>query len=162
MFYLLNPKLWIAVVIAVFFAGTHMGAYRSGRAVVQAKWDKQIAAQKEAALNAEQAARKKEQELIDAKQLAEQKYVQLKKQAAVSSAAANDELGRLRDELATSSNPTRQDSPTCPRTDARAGLESELLGYCAKALTDLAAEADRLETLVVGLQQYVKNVCQKQ
>lgn len=159
MLYLLNPKVWIAVVVLVFLAGTHVGAYRSGRAAIQTKWDLQVAKQKEEALKAEQAARSKEQALVAAKDQAEKRYAELKKQTAVAVAGAKSELDGLRNELAAAGSAASQDASACPRTASRAGLESELLGHCAKTLVGLAEEADRLEALVVGLQGYVKNVC---
>ena len=38
---LLNWRIWAAVALAVFLAGTHWKAYRMGESTVQAKWDKE-------------------------------------------------------------------------------------------------------------------------
>jgi hypothetical protein len=104
--------------------------------------------------------------LVSERQKLEEKYVREKNKAASAAAGAESELDRLRDELATKSS-IPGSNPTCPSAAPSSGdhggtgLESELLGHCAKTLVGLAAEADRLEAQVVGLQQYIKGVCLK-
>jgi Fe-S cluster assembly scaffold protein SufB len=141
---------------AVLFAlvallGTHWKAYVSGGKAVEARYQAQV-------LAAEQKARELEKTLVVEKQKAEERYVEHKRQAAVTAAGARAELGRLRSALASrreaSANPA-----TVAGTNGRTGLEQELFGQCASALVSMAAEADRLETWVVGLQGYVKGVC---
>lgn len=161
MYWLLNPRVWAALVLAAFLAFTHFTAYRSGRAHVRAAWDKDIAVRAEASLKAEQEARAKEQALIKSRQQAEVKYAEEKRKAAAAAAGAKSELDRLRDELAqpAPARSTPSDPAAAERAAGAARLERELLGACATALTDLASEADRLEARIVGLQAYVKNVC---
>lgn len=143
-------KLTAAAVLALLLTGTHWKAYVAGQQAVRAEYQ---AAQ----LQAEKEARAREQRLVEEKQKAEAAYVDQKRKAAVAVSGARSELDRLRDALAARS--AGAPTATCPRAADRAGLEQHLLGQCASALVGVAAEADRLETLVVGLQGYIKNVC---
>lgn len=156
---LLSPRVWIAIGLAIILATSHFFAYRGGRAAVRAEWDRDIAQRTQLAIKAEQAARQREQLLVEEKQKAEVRYVQEKRKAAIAASDAQFDLGRLRDELYSLGSAPRKCPAPSTRIDAGAGLERELLGQCATALTAMAAEADRMEALVVGLQQYVKNVC---
>lgn len=111
---------------------------------------------------AEQSFRKKEQQLVTAKQQAEVRYVQEKRKAADAAVGAQSALDGLRDTLAQRDRDIAStDSTACARVDGAARLERDLLGACAKALAGLATEADGLEARIVGLQSYVKDVCQK-
>ena len=158
---LLSPRLWLAIGLAIALAVSHGMAYKSGRAAVRADWDKDIADRTQQALQAEQAARKKESDLQDAKEKAEERYARQKKLDAAARAAAGAELDGLRNELAALDSVTSKDTSTTARTDGAGRLERQLLGACAQSLADLAAEADRLETKLVGLQDYVRGVCTK-
>lgn len=163
MYWLLNPRVWVAAVLLVVLGATHFTAYRSGKAVVRAQWDKERAELAAKALDAERAARRKEQALVAERKKLEDKYVEDKRKADAAAAGARTELDRLRDAIAGAPGcPAAADPAAAGRAAGAARLELELLGACATALTDLAAEADRLETRVVGLQQYVKQVCLKQ
>jgi hypothetical protein len=142
-------RIAAALILATFLAATHWKAYVSGKQTVQAEWTQK-------SLEAERNARAREQELLAAKQKAEEAYVEQKRKAAVAAAGAKSELDRLRDALAARGDAT-QDPSAQPRADGGTRLELELLGSCAAALTQLAAEADRLEALVVGLQGYIKS-----
>jgi hypothetical protein len=159
MYWLLSPRVLIAIALVGILSFTHFAAYRGGKAAVRAEWDKDIAVRAEAALKAEQAARAKEQALTQARQQTEVKYVEEKRKAAAAAAAAKSDLDRLRDTLAAPGGETCRDPGAASRVAGASRLESELLGHCAQALTDLAAEADRLEARIVGLQAYVKDVC---
>lgn len=159
MLYLLNPRVWLAAALIVLLGVTHFSAYRTGRAAVMAAWEKEKAELTANLLKAEQAARQVEQKLVKARQQAEVRYAEEKRKADVAAVGAKSELDRLRDTLADAGRATCADPSAAARVASGTRLESELLGHCATTLTDLAAEADRLEALVVGLQQYVKNVC---
>lgn len=163
MYWLLNPRVWIAAVILVVLSATHFTAYRSGKAAVRAVWDKEKAELTAKALAAEQAARTKEQALVVQRQQAEKRYVEEKRKAAVAAAGAGSELERLRNALAERDRElATADSAASSRANGGARLERDLLGNCATALAELGAEADRLEARIVGLQSYVKQVCLKQ
>lgn len=127
------------------------------------RYDARISAMQEAhAVSlqaAEQAARDRELALNQARQKAEERYVEEKRRAAVAAGRARSELDGLRDTLYALGAPAAgPDSPTACRTDAGA-LERELLGQCASALVGVAGEADRLAAQVLGLQGYVREVC---
>ena len=140
----------IVVIIAIVLAASHWKAYVVGKTTVMSQWQ-------QSTLKAEQAAREKEQQLVAAKDKAEKKYVDEKRKAAVAASSASAELNRLRSVLAADKD--NSDTATCAGVDGRTRLERDLLGYCATSLVQLAAEADRLETIIVGLQGYVNNVC---
>lgn len=108
---------------------------------------------------AEKAARDREQALSVFRQQAEEKYVQEKNKAAGAASRARIELDGLRNQLYAIPSPAGKDPATALRADGRDSLERELLGACASTLVGVAAEADRLAAVVVGLQGYVKNVC---
>lgn len=127
------------------------------------RYDAQISAMQEAhAVNlqaAEQGAREREQALNQARQKAEERYVEEKRLAAVAADRARAELDGLRDTLYALDAPAAgQDPAAACRTDAGA-LERQLLGQCASALVGVAGEADRLAAQVLGLQGYVREVC---
>lgn len=108
---------------------------------------------------AEQAAREREQALNQARQKAEERYVEEKRRATVAAGRARTELDGLRDTLYALGAPAAgQDPAAACRTDAGA-LERQLLGQCAAALVGVAGEADRLAAQVLGLQGYVREVC---
>lgn len=109
---------------------------------------------------AEEEARRREHDMLAARQKAEERYDQEKRKAAVAGSRARSELDGLRNELYAISPPAdpKDPAPTL-RADGRATLERELLGNCATTLVGMAAEADRLAAVIVGLQTYVKNVC---
>lgn len=163
MYWLLNPRVWVAAALVAILAGTHFTAYRGGKSAVRSAWDKEKAELTAKALAAEQAVRQKEQALVAQRQQAEKRYVEEKRKAATAALAAESALDGLRNELAARDRDLASaDSAASSRADGGARLERELLGSCATALTELAAEADRLEARIVGLQAYVKQVCQKQ
>ena len=161
MFALLNFRALAWIALAVALAISHGMAYKTGRAMVRAEWDKDIAERTAFALKAEQDARAKEQALQTAKQKVEVNYAAQKKRDAVALSNAQSELDQLRVTLAAVSSSAGQDTSPTARTDGAGRLERELLGHCAQSLTDLAREADRLETKLVGLQGYVRDVCQR-
>ncbi|NBT07077.1 MAG: DUF2514 family protein [Betaproteobacteria bacterium] len=157
---LLYWRFVAAALVVVMLAVTHIWTFYEGKASGKAAFDQALAEQSKKTIELERQARAKEQQLISEKQKAEVQYVQAKRQAAAAATNAHSELDRLRHELAArSASASAADPTTVTRAASRTGLESELLGHCAQALTGMAAEADRLEALVVGLQAYVKNVC---
>ncbi len=141
-----------AVIVLIAISFSHYLAYNNGKEKVQALWDKDKLEQTQQAL-------KKQQQLQAEKQKAEERYVQEKRKAASAASDAKSELDRLRDTLTSASREESVSPSTVPRVNAGAGPERELLGHCASTLVAVAAEADRLETVVVGLQGYIKNVC---
>jgi hypothetical protein len=158
MYWTIKTIATIVVLFALFIS--HYFVYNKGQEVVHSLWTKDKLVKAEAEANAADEALKKLQTLQAEKQKVDQLYVQEKRKAAVAASSAQRELDRLRDTI-TSDNTTKSDngSSTVTRVDGRTGLEQELLGQCAATLVAMAAEADRLETVIVGLQSYVKNIC---
>lgn len=152
-------RITAALIVAALLAGTHWKAYVSGKKTVQAEWNEDIQKRTTQALEAERAARNQEQQLLAAKQKAEEAYVDQKRKAAVAAAGAKSELDRLRDAINDRGDSSCADPAAKPRANGVARLEQELLGQCAGALLEMANTADRLETVIVGLQGYVKDVC---
>lgn len=110
-----------------------------------------------------EAARAQEQALGVAKQKAEEAYALEKRKAAVAARNARSELDGLRNELYAIPVPNRSpdtNTITFSRVNG-ATIERQLLGECATTLVEVAANADRLATQVLGLQSYVANVCVK-
>lgn len=162
MYWLLNPRVIVALVLSVAMGATHFIAYRSGKAVVRADWDKDKAAQNLATLEQERRFRKQEQRLLLSRQQVEKQYADEKRNAATAAAAAQSDLDRLRNELATAPSGAAPADPTAAeRAAGAARLERDLLGACAASLTDLGRDADLLEARLVGLQSYVRDVCLK-
>ena len=157
MFALLSPRLWIGLALAGVLAFTHLGAYRSGRGAVRVLWDKERAELTAQALAASEAARAKEKTLVIANQKVSEKYAKQKKANSVLAANLNDSVRQLQAILA---GPVGADAATPTRDYGRGGLERELLGDCSKNLAEMAITADRLESKVVALQDYVKSVTQ--
>lgn len=110
------------------------------------------------ALKASEAARLKEQQLQAKVKGVSDAYIVEKRKRAADGAFAQSELDRLRDQLALS-GAASQNPGTSTGTYGAGGLERDLLGACAAHLVRLSGEADRLESKVVGLQDYVKTVC---
>lgn len=141
----------VAVLSSYYFV--YSRGYNKGEEVVHALWTEDKLKQTEEALS-------KQQHLQQEKQKSDERYVNEKRKATIAAASAKSELDRLRDILANNDNrETSGGSCTITGTNGRARLEQELLGQCAATLVAMAAEADRLEAVVVGLQSYVKNVC---
>jgi hypothetical protein len=156
-------RIAAALIVAALLAGTHWKSYVAGKKTVQAEWNLDIQKRTEQALAAEQAAREQEQQLVAAKHKAEEAYVEQKRKAARAADGAKSELDRLRNAIAErGAGETCTDPSAQPRANAGARLEQELLGHCAATLVELAAEADRLEAIVVGLQGYIKGTVLKQ
>lgn len=146
---ILNWRVIFAIVGIITLAATHWKFYALGKLSVINQ------VRIEAAAN-EKAARTREQALVAAKHKAEEAYEAQKLINRRAVAGAQSELGRLRDTLnARSTSPT---ATACTGVDAAPATERQLLGQCAQALTDVAAEADRHAATVSGLQSYIKAV----
>ena len=158
MYWTMKTIATIVILFALSFS--HYFVYNKGQEAVHVQWDKEKLVIAKVQADAADEALKKLQMLQAEKQKVDQLYVQEKRKAAVAASNAQRELNRLRDTL-TSSNTTESDNgaSTVTRVNDRTGLEQELLGHCAATLVAVAAEADRLETVVVGLQSYIKNIC---
>lgn len=126
-----------------------------GRNEVRAEWAIEKQAHAEAALAASEAARAREKVLTTANERIRNDLAREKADRLAAAAALDDSLRQLQAAL---DSPASGDSTTGARVNGTGGLESELLGHCAQALSGLAGQADRLEAKVIGLQGYVVGV----
>jgi cell division septum initiation protein DivIVA len=123
---------------------------------------KQEAAEQRAALAtataaAEKEARTREAEMADAVRKASDVYAQNLKRAQAGAAGALSELDSLRNAI-NATSPAAPASAASSSTNGTGGPERELLGACAATLQGMAAQADRLESKVIGLQDYIRSL----
>ena len=159
MFALLNPRVWIAVALAVVLAGTHFTAYRSGRDAVTEKWDVERLAQQTQRSDAERDNRAIEAKRSEGVSNADKKFQAQRSVDRVAANSANTELQRLRDVIASTSAPseTPRDPATIVCLDDLARTR-DVFRRSATALQNMAVTADALETQLVGLQDYVRSI----
>ena len=153
---LLSPRVWIAVALAIALAGSHWKAYTTGKQAVQLEWDAATAQATAAALQAEQAARAKEQALqTQVRKVANDYQVEKTRRAAADQLAA-DSLRQLQAALAGGGR-ARADpaAPAGADDDPRDGIIAE----CAGALVQVDAAARRLADQTRALQSYTAGVC---
>lgn len=105
---------------------------------------------------AEKEARTRESEMADAVRKASDVYAQNLKRAQAGAAGALSELDSLRNAIA--SGPAAPASAASGSTDGAGGPERQLFGACAATLQGMAAQADRLEAKVIGLQDYIRSL----
>ena len=152
---LLNWRIWALAGILVVVAATHWKAYSMGGAEARTELaERNAELMAEAATQSEQN-RKTEQAMAAKLRKAQDDYAKLQK---LNADSARD-LDRVRGDFQTAINSRCTANPTAPGcADAGGGLERELFGHCASALSELAVQADRLETKVIGLQAYIKSI----
>ena len=144
-------KLAAAAAVLVVLAGGawkfRHGGVVEGRAEIQTKWDAEKLATSENSRMREKAATIATTKVDYALQ-------QSKARDLAAGRATADSLRSFKAALA------ERDVATTPSgINGTGGLERELLGDCSKNLAEMAITADRLETKVVGLQNYTRNVC---
>lgn len=148
---LLSPRFWLVLALVGLLAFVNHRGFQRGKAAVQAVWtaDK---------LAASEATRQREKALTIASTKVDYALQQSKKRDLAAGRAAADSLRSFKAAIAAKPD----DTPTPSGAVGRGGLERELLGSCATSLAELAITSDRLETKVVGLQGYVRDVCMSQ
>lgn len=150
---LFNPRIWLALALSLALCASHWKAYKIGGDQVTRAWDAERLAQANELTKLSEASRAKEQKMQEQTRKVTNDYYRQKQAHAAAAVRSADSLRDLQAELA---KPGTCGDPTTPsRANGAIGLERELLGQCAKALTELAGDADRLEAQVVGLQGYV-------
>ncbi len=152
-------KTVITIVVLFALSLSHYFVYNKGQEYVHSLWTKDKLVKATAEANAANESLKKLKKLQAEKQKVDQLYVQEKRKAAAAASNAQLELDRLLNNINSSATNNTDGPISQPRVNGGARLEQELLGQCATSLVAMAAEADRLETIIVGLQSYVKNVC---
>jgi hypothetical protein len=157
MFALMSPRLWAAVFLALFLAGTHWKAYTSGRKAVQLQWDAATAQATAAALDQERQARAKEQELANRNRRIANELVAEQARRAAADRAAADSLQRLRAALAEPASPAGTDP--APAAGADGDPRDGIIAECAGAVVRLDAAARGLAGTLGALQGYAREVC---
>lgn len=148
---LMSWKLWAGVVVAVFLAGTHWKAYKSGGRSVQMAFDMYIIEQKENMLAASEQARLREKSINNSLRESYDNYLVLKKRNSTVVTANTGSLQQLETTIANRPDP----SPTTTSgTDG--ATYRELFQSCARTLTSMAEEADGIAIKLLGLQEYIK------
>ena len=144
---LLSPRVWLAIVLAVFFAGANLTSYRAGRANVRAEWTA-------ATLASNEATRQREKALSIANQGVDRDLQIDKARRAAADRATANSLRDFQTALAAI------DHPAAPSgANGTGGVERELLSSCAASFAGMGAEADRLASKILALQSYVGDVC---
>lgn len=158
-FALLNPKVWFEIACVAILAGAiwfaYHWAYSNGARDVQIKFDAYKTEQVQMAQQQEAANRLKEQGFQTSLENLTNAYIKEHSAHLAAAASANSMLDSFNAALGSKAAP---DSPAARVPDGGAGPEQELLGNCASTLVRLAAEADRLEEVIVGLQTYIKDI----
>lgn len=152
MIFSLYAKLAAVAVVAVFLAGTHWKAYRSGQEGVRLEWQADIAQRTADALQAEQAARAKEQELTAKVGKVERAYQDQKRATAHVAAAAGVGLRNLESAL------SRQSASSAATSSGIDDPRDTIIRECTGALVALDGDARRLADKTGGLQDYA-GVC---
>lgn len=155
MFYLLNWRIWAAVSIAVALAASHYKAYHAGGASARAELQAYQLEATQAAAAASEAARKKEAAYQTSIAKVTANYAKVKADNAALSSSLDDSLRQFQTSLNGRSTPS---AVATLGVNGTGGLERELLGNCAAALTELAKTSDRLENKIVGLQGYISSL----
>lgn len=152
--FLMNWRVWVMLGIVAALGATHIKAYNMGGAEARTELAERNAELMADAVAQSEANRKKEQEQAAKLRKAQDDYAKLQKLNASNAA----DLERVRGDFQAALNSRCTANPTAPGcVDGAGRLEREILSACADALQKLAGEADRLESKVVGLQDYIKS-----
>lgn len=143
MFFLLNPRVWLALALAAALAFTHGFAYKTGRAAVRSAWDAEKLALSEKA-RLDERARTVANEGVD------RAYQLEKAKRLAADRLAGDRLRDLTAALARADTaaPSGGDDP-----------RPTIAGECAGRLAALDSYAGKLAVQVGALQDYAKRVC---
>lgn len=149
----LYGKIATAIVAAVFLAGVYWKGHTSGAKSVQAEWDADIAQRTAAALEASEAARKREQELSRQVEVTRGKYAeQIKATRTVADAAG---VG-MRDLQAALAGPAAAASASATVRTDDASRARIVVGACAREVQGMAALLDEREQQLIALQAYIR------
>jgi hypothetical protein len=148
------------VAIAIFLGALAAGAWKIRHDAYKEGAQSEITKSAALATKAAISAMKTQERLQDAVTQIGERHEKTKRAIAISADSASSELAGLRGELSARNRRASEETASACRVDA-GGAERELLGHCAAHLVGLAKEADRIEAKLIGLQDYVSNVCLK-
>ena len=154
MMYLLNWRVWAAIILCLAQAAFGWKMYKIGGNSVQVTFDAYKNQQVLDTLAAERAARAKEQSLQVANQKVSQNYETLKTATATAVGALDADRLRLQAALAARSVPG--DPGASPSADA--SPEVRILGECIDRRSEVAKDAQAVTDKLIGLQDYVRRV----
>lgn len=153
---LFNWRIWLAVSLAIFLAGTHWKAYHAGGVSARAELQAYQLEATQAAAAASEAARKKEG-ILNANN--ERIRRDLAKEKANRAADAAIAAGRLRDLESAIDSASSKDSATGPVVD---DAPLAVARQCARQLILLDEYAQGLASQTRGLQAYAADVCRSE
>ena len=152
---LLTSRFWIALALVAGLSFTHLFVYRAGRATVRADWDKERAAQVQAALAESEARRMKEKALNFTNEGITNAFIK-EKARLVDVGRATAE--RLREFQAAAGSADGDD------TAAESGADDPyraIASQCAASLVLLDGYAQSVAAQARALQSYASEVCVK-
>jgi hypothetical protein len=145
---------WSLTAKGVLLAAVAVAGFVGGARWVQWKWDGERRERAEIAAEAERMARMVETKRHEGAQEALNGYARNLRSAHAAAAGARDELGRLRDAIA-SAGPAASDPAAAGRADA-AGRLAAVAAECGTALQAVAADAANCGARLTALQQWVR------
>lgn len=151
----LYARIAAAALVAVFLAGTHWKAYKTGQDAITAEWQADIAQRTAQALEASEAARKVEQELTRQVETERGKYAQQLKNTRTVAAAAGVGMRELQAALA---GPAAAASASATARADDAARARVVVSACAREVQAMAALLDERNQQLIGLQAYVKAI----
>ena len=151
-------RIGLAIAATLVLMASHSFIYQAGQDSVLVEWHKAKAGDAMAHAAAEARARERERQIATQLRTAEDRHVQEVNRRSADASGARLELERLRTQLATGSVPlcSAAQEPAAARGSDAPALISELFEQCSVALSEVAAEADRIAGQVTGLQLYIK------
>ena len=151
----LYARIAAAAMVAVFLAGTHWKAYRTGQDAITAEWQADIAQRTAQALEASEQARKREQELSHQVNAARGKYAEQLKNIRTVADAAGVGMRELQAALAGPASAASASATARADDAARARV---VVGECAKVVQGMAALLDARNQQLIGLQEYIRTI----
>jgi chromosome segregation ATPase len=148
-------KVVAVVVVALALVG---GGYHLGAKVTHADWDKERAAMAIQHAADVEAVRAKEHQIAEQAQAIIEEQAQREAETLARVAAAERNVGSLRDTIAMLNSRPAPIDPETKRIADEARQARELLGQCSKEYEVVARDADELRDQVTGLQQWVDHV----
>lgn len=145
---------WLTLGVVAFAVGT--GGWLGYR-FASDRCATRVAAYEQAAREASEAARHREQEMHDAIEAVQREYMQQVQAGQRDAAGARAELKRVRNSIAARERAAAEAARAAGRVDA-AAAERDVLRACTAELVAVAQDADRIAIRLIQLQGYVKSI----